>query len=266
MQIAPPAILTSLVKHFLVLENDSPALQHHRLSPDGHAGMVFYYKARFSAFSNTGPVHPRSFVYGQISQFHDLASGGAIGMLVVVLQPYALQTLTGVPAHTFTDQLISLPDIFGAAGQQLEESIVLAENDQQRLQLVQHFLIQKLQQHPAAGRLLTAAMAHIQQQHGLMQVGQLTQALHISERQLERQFRAHVGLTPKQFLRTMRFQHLLKCIQQAPEASLTQLAYETGYYDQAHFIHEFKQLAGITPTQYLTQTRLLAINFMQLPA
>jgi len=83
---------------------------------------------------------------------------------------------------------------------------------------------------------------------------------------LERQFRAHVGLTPKQFLRTMRFQYLLKCIQQTPDTSLTRLAYETGYYDQAHFIHEFKQLAGITPTQYLTQTRLLAINFMQLPA
>ncbi|HEY0612148.1 MAG TPA: helix-turn-helix domain-containing protein [Chitinophaga sp.] len=264
MQIAPPQILSDVVKHFLVLEQDQAVLRHHRLSPDGHAGMVFCYREPFAQSDQT-PL-PASFVYGQISRFHDLLSGIHTGMLVVVLQPYALHLLTGISAQQLTDQLISMPLIFGPAGQALEDNLLAAPDHHSRLQLVTRFLIQGLRQHPDhTDKTIMQALPFIYQSKGWMQVTELCTALHITERQLERKFSEQIGLSPKQFLRTIRFRQLLKALQQRPAPTLTQLAFNAGYYDQPHFNREFRMLAGITPREYLS-ARLLAINFMQLPS
>ena len=61
-----------------------------------------------------------------------------------------------------------------------------------------------------------------------------------------------VGANPKDYLRIVRFQKALHCLQMQPHGSLAQLAYECGYYDQPHFIKEFKQFSGYTPTEYRT--------------
>jgi len=264
MQIAPPQILSDVVKHFLVLEQEQALLRHHRLSPDGHAGMVFCYREPFAQSDQT--LLPASFVYGQISRFHDLLSGIQTGMLVVVLQPYALHLLTGIPAQQLTDQLVSMPLIFGSAGQALEDALLVAPDYQRRLQLITRFLISRLQQRSAnADSMIMQALPFIYQSKGWMQVTELCTALHVTERQLERKFREQIGLRPKQFLRTIRFRQLLKALQQRPAPTLTQLAHDAGYYDQPHFNREFRLLAGITPKEYQS-ARLLAINFMQLPS
>lgn len=263
MQIAPPPILNDIIKHFLLLEEEQAALRHHRLAPDGHAGMVFCY--REPLMQSDGALLPASFIYGQISRFHDLRSGVRNGMLVVVLQPYALFRLTGMPAQELTDELISLPLVFGKAGQQLENELLHAEDNNSRLQLIIQFLAGRVQQsRPGASSIILEALPLIYQNSGWMQVAALSEGLHITERHLERKFREQVGLSPKQFLRTIRFRHQLKSLQQRPAPTLTQLAHNAGYYDQPHFNKEFRMLAGITPKQYMTETRLLAINFMQL--
>jgi len=264
MQIAPPQILSDIVKHFLVLEQDQAVLRHHRLSPDGHAGIVCCYRERFAQSDQT--LLPASFVYGQISRFHDLISGINTGMLVVVLQPYALHMLTGIPAQQLTDQLISMPLIFGPAGQALEDGLLEAQDHHSRLQLIIRFLVQQLQQAPAnTDNAIREALPLIYQSKGWMQVTALYTGLHITERQLERKFSEQIGLSPKQFLRTIRFRQLLKALQQRPTPTLTRLAFDAGYYDQPHFNREFRTLAGITPKAYQS-ARLLAINFMQLPS
>lgn len=262
MQIAPPLILNDVVKHFLVLEHEQAVLRHHRLSPDGHAGMVFCYRDPFMQSDHTRL--PASFIYGQITRFHDLLSGLSTGMLVVVLQPYALHMLTGIPAEQLTDQLISLPLVFGKAAQELEDGLLHAADNSSRLQLIIRFLIKRLEKGAATDAMILQALPAIYHSKGWMQVKELSTALHITERQLERKFLQQVGLSPKQFLRTIRFRQLLKSLQQRPAPTLTRLAHDAGYYDQPHFNREFRMLAGITPKQYITQARLLAINFMQL--
>jgi AraC-like DNA-binding protein len=255
--------LNDIVRHFLVLEQEQPALRYARLAPDGHAGMVFCYHDRLT--QSDGVLLPSGFVYGQISRFHDLQPGVRCGMLVVVLQPYALYRLTGIPAQALTDELISLPLIFGKDGQQLEDELLHAADNNNRLQLIIRFLVTRLQ-HSAGNtsNVILEALPLIYQSNGWMQVADLSKRLQITERQLERKFREQVGLRPKQFLRTIRFRHQLKSLLQRPAPTLTQLAHHAGYYDQPHFNREFRMLAGITPKQYMTQTRLLALNFMQL--
>jgi AraC-like DNA-binding protein len=72
----------------------------------------------------------------------------------------------------------------------------------------------------------------------------------ISRKQFERVFAAKIGATPKQYLKVVRLQQALQLKSIDRNRNLTQLAYDCGYYDQSHFINEFKQQTGYTPKQY----------------
>src|SRR5690606_16522561 len=64
-------------------------------------------------------------------------------------------------------------------------------------------------------------------------------------------FERYVGLTPKYFARIAKFHEVLKCVEQEQHISWTSIANEYGFYDQAHFIHEFKEFSGVNPSGYL---------------
>ena len=64
-------------------------------------------------------------------------------------------------------------------------------------------------------------------------------------------FKEHVGVTPKVFLKIIRFQKALQEIETHKTVNWTSIAFESGYYDQAHFINDFKEFSGFTPNQYL---------------
>jgi methylphosphotriester-DNA--protein-cysteine methyltransferase len=64
-------------------------------------------------------------------------------------------------------------------------------------------------------------------------------------------FEKHVGIRPKYFSSLMQFQHVLRALESEQQFSWTQLAHDSGYFDQAHFINEFKRFSGLTPVTYL---------------
>ena len=97
-------------------------------------------------------------------------------------------------------------------------------------------------------RLVQAALALIHKSKGNIRINDLVSQLHTSQSPLEKRFRAAVGASPKKFASIVRLKNVL---QQYPTAgSLTELGYEAGFYDQAHFIKEFKALTGDTPEDF----------------
>ena len=72
----------------------------------------------------------------------------------------------------------------------------------------------------------------------------------LSRKQFERKFSELIGITPKQYLKTIRLQYSLYLKSRNDKLNITDIAYEVGYYDQAHFINEFKLQTGFTPKQY----------------
>src|SRR5579859_4107942 len=99
MQVPPIPKLSQLVRHFLILESPGGEKTIHRLIPDGNPCIVFSYGGGFEGF-------PASFVYGQVTRPHPLVSTGPIGAFIVVLRPYGLRLLSGLPAHAFTDRVL----------------------------------------------------------------------------------------------------------------------------------------------------------------
>ena len=79
---------------------------------------------------------------------------------------------------------------------------------------------------------------------------ELASEVNMSKRNFERKFLENVGLTPVFFNRIVRFQKAIKLINQQNKLSFTELAYMSGYYDQSHFIRDFKQFYGQPPKEF----------------
>src|SRR5262245_21703697 len=86
-------------------------------------------------------------------------------------------------------------------------------------------------------------------------ISELADYCQVSVRQLERGFRRVIGTSPKVFARTVRFEQAQRRLMFDPDADLTELAYECGYFDQAHFIKDFKAFTGKTRSEHAVQMR-----------
>lgn len=105
---------------------------------------------------------------------------------------------------------------------------------------------------PSAGRdPVQLALAELEKQHGLTDLDGLARQCGLSERQFRRLCVARTGLAPKQLARVLRFRHAMRLLRGARRGDLAGLALDCGYYDQAHFIHEFRALAGESPVRFL---------------
>ena len=262
MQIPPIPRLAHLVRHFLILESPGPVKTIHRLIPDGNPGIVFNYGAGFESqlggYGDSPGLFPASFLYGQVTRPHPLVSSGDIGAFIIVLRPYALALLTGQPASTFTDRVVPLGQVWGGEAAVLERQLLRASGDQQRLDLVQRFLLQRHARLPDP--MITHSLDWLENQE-TPGIEALATEMALGRRTLERVFQRTIGVSPKQFAGIRRTQHFLKGLHQGD--SLTQLAYEFGYYDQSHLIRDFKMKTGITPGKYFAARDALALNFIQ---
>ena len=81
----------------------------------------------------------------------------------------------------------------------------------------------------------------------------LAEQIGITQKHLITQFEKVVGLRPKSFARVAKFNRVLKTIEETKQVEWTSIAYECGYYDQAHFIKEFHTFSGLNPSTYLTK-------------
>lgn len=268
MQIAPHPLLSSVVKHYLIIAHDKGASINYRLFSDGNPGIVFHLKEpllQHNPNHTAAILQPRSFVYGQITHYNDIISTGELCMLVVVLQPHALLPLLGIAAHELNNSIIQLKDLFGQEACDLEDQVALASNPSSAIAVAEQFLLKKITAGFNNDRFVGDAITSIYKHKGIIKVQQLLSILPVTERQLERKFSEQVGISPKKFIDSVKFQNYIKQLQKIhSNKDIAALSYACGYYDQAHLNNYFRKHTGVTPLQYKANHSLLAINFMPL--
>jgi transcriptional regulator GlxA family with amidase domain len=102
----------------------------------------------------------------------------------------------------------------------------------------------------AVDEIIKSTVETILTAHGQLSVDDLSKQTNTNRRQLARKFSSAIGLSPKQLSKTIRLQAALKMLMTGKVTSLTDLAYEGEYYDQAHFIKDFKEFTGLTPKEF----------------
>lgn len=260
----PNPSLSSLIKCYWSLEGGELPGTQQRIFPDGCIELVFHYGDLFQKYHPNGTTHtqPRSFIHGQLTRFIEIGNSGKVGIFSVRFQPHGLRPFTNINTYEINDDNIQIIDIWGAAGRELENRMLEASNNEQRIQIIEQFLLYQLQSTTTNG-LVKSCVAMINYANGSVNIEELSTKLNIGRRHLERQFIDAVGLNPKQYARITRFQHVLALVEQKRYHTLTTLAHNTGFYDQAHFIKDFREFTGLSPRQYFAEN-LPLVKFFNL--
>lgn len=206
-----------------------------------------------SDLARTGNIRS-SFVAGMHQRFALTESPGYSYCLQVNLTPLGAYSVLHLPMHRIANQVIEVDDLFGAAGSGLIAQLAEAPDWETRFDLIDDFLFDSAESGLRPSTQVSWAWRQLCQSDGRISIGELGKELRVSRRHLVAQFREQVGLSPKLVGRIMRFNRVVSLLRQDDGTRWSRIAHECGYHDQSHLIHDFRQFAGDTPSEYLGRT------------
>jgi len=262
----PKPTLAKQIKYYWSLEDfENTDHEKERVFPDGCIELIFHYGDPFKKIYTTGAANqqPRSFIHGQITSYIELEPTGKIGVFSARFHPGGLQPFIDFDVAQLTDTTMSVEAIWGKSGKQLELAILKENDNEKRVGILQEFLESKINLSKANDKTIDYCVEAVMQSNGSIAIDKLTTELNISKRQLERKFQAAIGLNLKMFSRITRFNYALQLIEKKEFNGFTKVAYDGGFYDQAHFIKDFKDLTGLNPKQYFSEN-LEMVKFFNL--
>jgi transcriptional regulator GlxA family with amidase domain len=149
--------------------------------------------------------------------------------------------------------VVDTAEIWKRSSTELTDRISMAATMASRIAIVEEMLLTALADNRHEDVLVDRALRLIDRDASELKIADLASAIGTSTRELGRRFENAVGVSPKKFSRVTRFVRALHRLRECRQETLTYVAVASGYYDQAHFIHEFREFAGITPGELLTQ-------------
>lgn len=245
----PSEILIPFVKSIAISVNEDAS--SYKILPGTSIVMGFQFsgKLSYSQESKTIPLNS-SGITGLMNSYRIFNNSANTGSVLVMFTEIGASAFFKYPLHEIFDQSIALDDFILRSQMDLVlEQINESDSDIKKINAVERFLVSRLNKIP--DELVSVAVNLIKQSHGNVKITTLTESLNISQSQFEKRFRKVVGATPKKFASIVRLNALLDANPKVNK--LTQLAFDTGYFDQAHFIKDFKSFTGQTPEQYFKQ-------------
>lgn len=265
---APP--LDHFIENFLYYKGYNPSHSIDRFLPDGNVYLLidltetpkFIYDNESLAEIQTCK---KVWFSGIRNQYITIPSGRDNEMFVINFHKGKAYPFVDMPMHELTDYVVDGDLVMSPEILNLRELMLDLLTVQQKFHFAEQYLLQtfqtKLIQNPFvdyAVKLLVQSPQQLSMQHLADKVG-------FSQKHLIKIFKEHVGVTPKSFLKIIRFQKAIQEIETSQPANWTSIAYDSGYYDQAHFIHDFKNFSGFTPNQFL-QMQSNFVNYIALEA
>jgi AraC-like DNA-binding protein len=206
----------------------------------------------------TGPAHPAgegecfsSFVAGLTDTYTHVASAGPAYTLQVDFTPLGAYRFFGMPMHLLANRVVSPGAIDKALGARFIEQLHEVPSWEIRFALLDQLILKRLtltQDHCVD--VVAWAWRQLYESRGSVAIGVLADEAGCSAKHFIAQFREQLGLPPKALARMLRFGHVISLLERDTAPDWSALARQSGYYDQAHFIKDFRQFAGVTPGDY----------------
>jgi AraC-like DNA-binding protein len=253
---SPP--LSASVEAFCFSEGEASLQTKERRLPDGRVALVINlghemlrvahreHDDQFQSFHG-------SVLSGAHSQFSVLDTTTLVTTIYVCFKPGGARPFLPMPATELTNQVVDLSRVFGTAAFDLREQLQAAQTNDDRVRILERFLLARVAWEQASHPAVTFALALFQAGHKRRSISEVTAQLGLNPKRFIKLFEEAVGLTPKVFCRVLRFQEGMGLIENGQRVSWADLALDCGYFDQAHLIHDFQAFSGLTPQAYLAQ-------------
>jgi AraC-like DNA-binding protein len=255
------AALAPFVKCIWSVESDGPIYDapRERILPDSCVELVVHFHDPFrSHFANgASDLQSRSFVAGQMKNFLEIEPAGRMGLIAVRFHARGAYLFFPTPLSAVTAALVELEEVWGKRASDSTERIALASGMGARVRIVEEMLLASLRQKDRFDRAVDRCLHLIDTAGGQVRIAELASEIGVGNRQLTRRFEHAVGVSPKEFARVSRFLNGVRRLRASPPRTLTETALECGYFDQAHFNHDFRESAGMTPGEFLTSPNVV---------
>jgi AraC-like DNA-binding protein len=246
----PKDVLKPFIRTFIIIESEGGMVSN--ILPDTSLVIAFRFRGSVVATADgQRQVLPPSVLSGIRRSSRSMAYAKGTANLLVVFHEAGAAAFFREPLHELSDMSLPLDMLMkNSQVAEMEERLAAADDNTQRICIIEQWLFSKLR-NPAPDTLVQHAIQQIQLTHGAIRIKDLAGSLYISQDAFEKRFRRQAGVSPKQFSSIVRFRHLIDRYSGA--ASLTDAALSAGYFDQAHFIKDFKAFTGKTPHDFFRE-------------
>jgi AraC-like DNA-binding protein len=262
--IEPNEKLADFIKCYWTLDAEKQIYpEKQRIVPDGCMEMIFHYGDLYKQYLADGSfiIQPKCFVFGQVTQPLEVEPTGETGIFAVRFSPNGFVPFTEFPIHKMENKALPLIELFGEEVNVLENRVLKASSNEERVKIVEAFFTKLISDSRVIDRITKSSVTLILELKGQLTIDELSDNLSVNKRKLERKFASVIGVSPKQLSKMVRIQSVLKSLLENNFSNLTDVAYENNFYDQAHFIKEFKEFTGVSPKDFYSENLKLAHLF-----
>lgn len=256
----PHKDLESIVKFYWTMEVPfDPKNQKQKIVPDGCIEMTFNFGDKIKRYiSETDFIlHPNAMVMGQRTKSFDILPVGNVDTFAICFYPIGFANFVKTPLENLVDKETPISELFGQAeAYELEQQMIQAINTRQRIEIVETFLLKILSEKNTISNIVKTTVEALLKTNGTTPINVLLNDDISKRRQLERHFKKQIGISPKQLGKAIRLQATLNLLLNKKSETLTDIAYESQYFDQNHFIKDFKDLVGVTPKEFLANEHM----------
>lgn len=257
----PNSDLTTLVKCYWTLEVPAAySSEKQRIVPDGCMELIFILGDDIKRFTSENKfiIQPRAIVVGQITEPFVIQPVGYVHCFATRFYPYGVSGFIKKPLKSLENKETPIAELFGqSTADELEQKIIHASGTPQRIEIIESFLLDKLNEKSTIDNIVKSTVDALMATSGSSPIKAILKEDLSKRRQLERKFLQQIGMSPKQLGKVVRLQTALKLLLNQQTETFTQIAYESEYYDQNHFIKDFKEFTGLTPKEFFGKEQMI---------
>ncbi|MFD1631703.1 helix-turn-helix domain-containing protein [Pseudopedobacter beijingensis] len=245
-----PALEPYIQGFVVVYATDAHVLYNIDLFPVGYGLLSFILSEQHQLISLNRSYNTRFNFTGQLDHYR-LIKASSLSVIYVLFKPFGAYKLLGVPQHLLKNESIAMQDILGNAVNEVYAKLVdHADNPAKEVEILQEWLLSQLRDNNKIDtNRVSLACDLITESKGNISIQELNSLCCMSKSSMEQYFKDQIGVSPKMYSRIIRFNETKKILKEATNKSWIEIVENHGYYDQSHFIHEFKHFFGYSPSQ-----------------
>jgi AraC-like DNA-binding protein len=261
--IVPPIALKPFILKYMFYENAATHIGNlpFRALPNGNVELFFHFNGSQVHFYEKNKHFVLSnFIAGVFGLDYPMkikisCPADTFKGLSVTLSHEGVNRLLNMAVSDLTNQIINIDYFWGLRGKETIDKVIQAKRIQTKIHILNQFFTRLLSQPSEVNQQeIQYIIKFLEQKSGKITVDEIAHNLSLSYKSIYRKFNTHVGLSPKTYLKIIRFNRACRLLYHFPYINWGELVYHCGYYDQAHFINEFHHIMKESPMHFIKLT------------
>lgn len=254
----PALPLAAFVNQFWLYEGNDQGHLMERVLPTGTAELVVNLQSdQFQVYDphnhEISQSYRGSLAVGPHSEYFVIDTASQAAVMGVAFKPGGAFPFFKLPAYELRDQHVALEDLWGNAAREVRESLMAAPTPAAKFAAIEKMLLRQLVRPLELRPVVNYALGEFKNSPAIATVSNMAEQSGYSSKRFIQLFNEEVGLTPKLYWRVQRFQAILRRLYRGQEVNWSDLSASLGYFDQAHFNHDFLAFSGLNPAAYLSR-------------